>query len=776
MHRIYKYQIIITLLISLPLPVWSQVDSRMGKLVQSYCVTCHNENLKTANLLLDQAITGELADSPATWEKVVRRLKARSMPPIGMPRPEEHEYQFLINNLETDLDRYAVANPNPGRSVPHRLNRAEYANAVRDILDLEINVEELLPNDPASGHGFDNIANVLTLSPLLMERYISAAKIISRLAVGNLNQPAQVKTYLLAGNLDQEDRVNDSLPFASRGGNAFQHYFPVDGEYIIRVRLHSIPVGIYAGLVDGFSKPQQLEVRLDNALVDRFKVGGDAQDAVVLEARVPVNAGMRHIGVSFLRDTTKAEVIRKYRLDGEYGGASVELVEVDGPYDISGVGDTPSRQKIFTCQPGQTREESKCANQIISELATLAYRRPLNDIDVDRLFELYQAGREQGDFESAITLAIQGILISPDFLFRVEKDPDGVESGIAYTISDLEFASRLSFFLWSSIPDKELLDIAIDGQLRDQNVLKQQIQRMLEDPKSRSLTQNYASQWLHVRNLDLLSPPDSAFFPEFNANLKNAFKKEIELLFEHVIEEDRSILDFLSSNYSFLNEELANHYGISGVHGAHFRKVDLPDETRWGLLGKGAVLTVTSYATRTSPTLRGKWVLSNILGTPPPPPPPDIPSLKEDPVSMKMSMRERMEQHRTNPVCASCHSLMDPLGLALENFNGIGAYRDKNSDNSPIDASGVLPNGKEFNGAAELREALWEGREQFIGTFVERMLTYALGRGLEYYDMRAVRKIIRESAKQDFSWSSVVMQVVQSQPFQMRRSSEDDDI
>ena len=766
----------ITGILGLSTQAYADIDSRAGKLVQTFCVTCHNENLKTANLLLDQAISGDIEDNSASWEKVVRRLRARSMPPIGMPRPEEDEYQFLISHLETGLDKHATANPNPGRSVPHRLNRAEFANAVRDFLDLNINVEELLPNDPASGHGFDNIADVLTLSPVLMERYISAAKIISHMAVGNINQPVQVKTYLLPDNLDQNDRVDDSLPFASRGGSAFQHYFPVDGEYILRVRLHSIPVGIYAGNIDGFSKPQQLDVRLDNALIERFKVGGDEQDAVTLEVRTRVKAGMRNIGVSFLRDTTKTEVIRKYRLDGEYGGATVELVEVDGPHRISGPGDTPSRRKIFSCQPESKNEELACANQIITDLATLAYRRPVKDIDVKRLANLYRAGREQGDFNSAIALTIQGILISPDFLFRVETDPENIEPGIAHTISDLELASRLSFFLWSSIPDRELLDIAAQGRLRDQKILGQQLQRMLTDPRSRALTQNFASQWLHVRNIDLLSPPDPSVFPEFNANLKTAFKKEIELLFNHVIEEDRSILDFLSADYSFLNERLANHYGISGVHGNHFRKVILPDEKRWGLLGKGAVLTVTSYATRTSPTLRGKWVLDNILGTPPPPPPPDVPSLKEDPQSKKMSMRERMAQHRTNPVCASCHNLMDPLGLALENFDAIGTYREVNTDKSPIDASGVLPNGIEFTGSAELREALWAGREQFIGTFVERMLIYALGRGLESYDMRAVRKIIRESAKQDHRWSSVVMQVVQSQPFQMRRSSENDDI
>lgn len=758
-------------ILGLSAQVHADIDSRASKIVQTYCVTCHNENLKTANLLLDQAISGTIKDQPATWEKVVRRLRARSMPPVGMPRPEENEYKFLVDHLENGLDLHAAANPNPGRSVPHRLNRAEYANAVRDVLNLEVNIEELLPSDPASGHGFDNIADVLTLSPLLMERYITAAKTISRLAVGNPKQPTEVKTYLLPDNMDQEDRVDDSLPFASRGGTAFQHYFPVDGEYVIRATLHSVPVGIYAGKVDGFSKSQQLEIRLDNALLDRFKVGGDEQSAVTLETRVNIKAGMRNVGVSFLKDTTKAEVIRKYRVDGEFGGAKVKLVEVDGPYDFSGVGDTPSRKKIFSCKPDSVSEELNCANQIITDLATLAYRRLVKDEDVQRLTTLFKAGREQGDFDSAISLVIQGILISPDFLFRVENDPEGIESGIAYTIDDLEFASRLSFFLWSSIPDKELIDLALEGKLRDQSVLDKQLQRMLKDPKSLAVIQNFASQWLHVRNLDLLSPPDPAVFPEYNHNLKSAFKKEIELLFTHVIEEDKSILDFLESDYSFVNEQLARHYGIPDVHGNHFRKVSLTDESRWGLLGKGAVLTVTSYATRTSPTLRGKWVLDNILGTPPPPPPPDIPSLKEDPQSMKMSMRERMAQHRNNPVCASCHSLMDPLGLALENFDAIGTYREVNLDKSPIDASGVLPNGIEFTGPSQLREALWSGREQFIGTFVERILIYALGRGLEYYDMRAVRKIIRESAEQDYRWSAVIMQVVQSQPFQMRRSA-----
>jgi cytochrome c5 len=748
----------------------SDADPRAGKLVQSYCVSCHNEALRTAGLLLDKADIGRVDQHAATFEKVVRRLRARSMPPQGMPRPNEDDYRFLIGHLESELDRAAIANPNPGRPVPHRLNRAEYANAVRDILELEINVEQLLPTDAASGHGFDNMADVLTLSPVLMERYLSAARTISRLAVGDPDYPSAIETYLIPANFEQLDRVSDELPFATRGGTAVSHYFPVDGEYEIRIQLKTIDVGIYAGMIVGFTKPKQLEVRVDGEKVGQFGVGGENASENKLTLSLPVKAGRHSVGITFLRDRAKAELIARDRKDGSVGDGGVSLVEIEGPLKLTGIGETPSRQKIFSCRPKNTRDESPCAEEIISNLTQLAYRRPLMKNDVDPLVALYQSARQQGGFDAAIAMAIQGILISPEFLFRVERDPANIKPGSAYAINDLDLASRLSFFLWSSVPDEVLLDLAAKGKLKDPKVLAGQVQRMIQDPRSKSVVENFASQWLHVRNLDLLSPPDPEVFPKYTHNLKTAFKKEIELLFDYVIREDRSILDFLNADYTFLNEQLAEHYGISGVHGSHFRRVSLTDESRWGLLGKGSVLTVTSYATRTSPTLRGKWVLENILGTPPPPPPPDVPSLKEDPQMKKLSMRERMEMHRSNSVCASCHSLMDPLGLALENFDAIGSYRKVNSDQTPIDASGVLPNGTEFNGPAQLRDALWQGREQFAGTFVERILTYALGRGLEYYDMPAVRKIMREASKEDYRWSSIVMHVVESQPFKMRRS------
>jgi hypothetical protein len=751
--------------------VLSDANPRASKLVQTYCVTCHNENLKTANLLLDAAVDDPIDQLPATWEKVARRLKARSMPPQGMPRPNEDDYMFLIGYLESELDRTAAANPNPGRPVPHRLNRAEYANAVRDILALDIEVDKLLPSDAASGHGFDNIADVLTLSPVLMERYLTAARTISRLAVGDPKYPSVIETYLIPNNFQQQARVSDELPFATRGGTAISHHFPVDGEYGLRIHLKSIPVGIYAGKIVGFTKPKQLEIRVDGEKVGHFSIGGENSSEDTLELTVPIKAGRHTVGITYVRDRAKDELISRDRKDGSVGDGGISLVEVEGPIKLTGVGDTPSRRKIFTCHPENTRDEITCAKEIISNLVYLAYRRPVVDDDVDSLMTLYQSGRKQGDFNAAIGTAIQGIFISPEFLFRVEREPGNVKPCSAYAVNDLDLASRLSFFIWSSVPDETLLDLATKGKLSESRVLEQQVQRMIKDPRSHAMVENFASQWLHVRNLDLLSPPDPAVFPKYTANLKTAFKKEIELLFDNVIREDHSILDFLSSDYSFLNEQLANHYGIKGVHGSHFRRVSLTDESRWGLLGKGSILTVTSYATRTSPTLRGKWVLENILGTPPPPPPPDIPSLKEDPQTKKLSMRERMEMHRNNPVCATCHSLMDPLGLALENFDAIGSFRKVNADQTLIDASGVLPNGTKFNGPAQLREALWQGREQFVGTFVERILTYALGRGLEYYDMPAVRQIMREAAKEEYRWSSIVMQVVDSQPFQMRRST-----
>jgi hypothetical protein len=744
-------------------------DARMGDLLQGYCITCHNETLKTAGLMLDQANKSDIHADAATWEKVARRLRARSMPPQGLPRPDESEYEYLIECLEGELDRTAAVDPNPGRSIPHRLNRAEYTNAVRDIFDLEIDAEKLLPNDAASRYGFDNIADILTLSPVLMERYLSAAKTISRMAVGDQDSGPVIETYMIPDKLKQQERLSKDLPFGSNGGVAIDHYFALDGEYVVKVRLRRLITGLYANQIIGFEEPREMDIRLDGTLVANFSVGGEGVTDDHLEVRLPIKAGMHTLGVSFLRNRLKQEGIVN-RLAGTEFGEGVGWVDVEGPYNISGVGETPSRNKIFSCRPVRNSEDIDCARAIITTLSRNAYRRPVSGEDIEPLLALYQSGNEDDGFENGIQLAIQGILVSPKFLFRVEEEPAGIKSGTAYNISDLELASRLSFFLWSSVPDAPLLKLAEQDNLREPDTLHKEVKRMLADPRSRALVENFASQWLHVRNLDLLSPPDPNAFPEYNHNLKEAFRTEIELLFEYVIKEDRSIADFLSADYSFLNERLAEHYGIPGVYGSHFRRVSLPEEHRWGLLGKGSILTVTSYATRTSPTLRGKWVLDNILGTPPPPPPPDVPSLKETAETKKLSMKERMELHRTNPVCASCHSLMDPLGLALENFDAIGSYRELNADQSPIDATGKLPNGTEFDGPAELREALWQIREQFIGTFIERMLTYALGRGIEYYDMPAVRQIKREAAKQDYRWSSIVMQVVESQPFQMRRS------
>jgi hypothetical protein len=749
-----------------------ETDSRShaSKLIQTYCVTCHNESLRTANLLLDQANINQADQQPATWEKVVRRLRARSMPPQGLPRPDPADYEFLIKHLENDLDKAAIANPNPGRSVSHRLNRAEYANAVRDILGLEINVDKLLPTDAASGHGFDNIADVLTLSPVLMESYLSAAKTISRLAIGDPRHRPEVEFYFTPANQEQQERVSEELPLGSNGGIAVSHFFPLDGEYVARVRLRRLITGLYAGKIIGFTQPKEMEIRLDGEKIEHFTVGGPQVSDDELVIRFPVTAGKHTLGVNFLRDKRKAEGIVT-GLAGTEFGSGVGWVEVEGPYNPLGAGETPSQQKIFSCRPNRLNAELNCAKEILSKLARNAYRRPVTDLDINPLMRLYRSERKVGEFDRAIGMAIQGILISPKFLFRIEHDPDDINPDSAYPITDLELASRLSFFIWSSVPDESLIDLAARGKLRDPGVLEQQVLRMLQDPRSRSMVDNFASQWLHVRNLDLLSPPDPTVFKKYNYNLKSAFKKEIELLFDYVIHEDRSVMDFLNADYTFLNERLARHYGISGVYGSHFRRVTLTDESRWGLLGKGSILTTTSYATRTSPTLRGKWILENILGTPPPPPPPDVPSLKETADTKNLSMRERMAMHRTNPVCASCHSLMDPLGLALENFDAIGSFRKVNSDQTPIDASGILPNGAEFNGPAQLREALWQGREQFVSTFTERVLTYALGRGLEHYDMPAVRKIMHEAEKNDYRWSSIVMQVVESQPFQMRRST-----
>jgi hypothetical protein len=708
------------------------------------------------------------------------------MPPVGAPRPEESSYESLATYLETSLDRAAAARPNPGRPAVHRLNRTEYANAVRDLLALEIDAVSLLPGDD-SGYGFDNNGDVLTVSPMLLERYISAAGKISRLAVGEPVSSPIVERYTVPKGLVQEERVSDDLPFGSRGGIAVRHYFPLDGEYVIQVRLQR---GKLDGIL-GLAEEHQLDIRLDGERLKLITIGGadklkgkdqssDLLDQYertadsILEARFATTAGPHQIAVTFLKDTVKAEgaLVQNGRNRAFFEG--VGTVSVIGPYEATGPGDTPSRRRIFVCRPAGPRDEEPCATRILSALARRAYRRTVTEKDVQPLMALYRDGRSKGGFEAGIGMALRGILVSTGFLFRVESDPApqrGVQPGTAHAISDFELASRLAFFLWSSIPDDELLGVAERGRLKDPAVLSQQVRRLLADPRAKTLVDNFAGQWLYLRNM-ATAAPDPDEFPEFDENLRQAFQQETALFFQDMLREDRSVLDLLDANYTFLNERLARHYGIPNVYGNDFRRVTLTDEQRGGLLGHGSILTVTSYATRTSPTLRGKWVLENILGAPPPPPPPDVPSLKDRGEDGKiLSVRQQMEQHRASPVCSSCHSRMDPLGFALDNYDGIGRWRTTSgATNTPIDSSGVLPDGTKFQGPAELKKILLGRREQFVTTFTERLLTYALGRGVEYYDQPAVRKIVRGAAPNDYRWSSLISGIVQSTPFQMRRS------
>ena len=753
-----------------------------------YCVTCHNQELKTAGLMLDNIDADNISEEAEVWEKVLDKLRAGAMPPAGMPRPDKPTTDALVSWLETELSREAAARPNPGRPAIQRLNRAEYSNAIRDLLAVDIDGSSLLPADDVS-YGFDNIGDVLSVSTMLMERYMSAARKIAQLAIGD---PAlRSEAYEVNRFLVQKDRISEDLPFGSRGGMAIRHFFPLDGDYVIKIRLKRD----YSGdVILGIDEPHQLDVRLDGARIKLFQVGGeqdkpgsDAESNPVeyrrtadagLELRFPAEAGTRLVGVTFAKETTVPEGVFQPRLAGidtkywKDKPLAVTRVTISGPYDIKGPGDTPSRRRIFLCRPTGSGDEEACAEKILSTLARRAYRRPVTDTDVQSLLSLYKEVQSSQGFEAGIGMALRAILVSPEFLFRIERDPAGVAPDTAYEISDLELASRLSFFLWSSIPDDPLLDLAAAGKLKDPAVLEEQVGRMTADSRFQSLVDNFAGQWLYLRNMRLVRPEQSVF-PTFDENLRQAFQRETELFFESMLREDRSVMDLLTADYTFVNERLARHYQIPNIYGSHFRRVTLSDEHRKGLLSQGSILTVTSYANRTSPVLRGKWLLENMLGTPPPPPPPDVPALKdrgED--GEALSVRERMEQHRADPACASCHEVMDPLGFALENFDGIGGWRTTSEANTPIDASGVLPDGTRFEGPVGLRDLLVSRRQQFVTTVTERLLTYALGRGVENYDDPAVRKIVQEAAPSDYRWSSIIMGIVRSVPFQMRRSPE----
>ena len=764
--------------------------------LDQYCVTCHNQRARTAELLLDQADVEKIGQEPEVWEKVVKKLRSGAMPPAGMPRPDQATYDSLATYLETALDSAAESHPNPGRPALHRLNRIEYTHAVRDLLAVEIDGTTLLPGDD-SRYGFDNIGEVLTVSPLLMERYLAAAGKISRLAIGDPDVLPVFETYNVPKYYAQDDRMNEDLPFGSRGGIAVRHHFPLDGEYLIKVRLAKNS----RDYIRGLGEPHHLDVRLDGVRVKRFTIGGESygrsagifssaamgdpkQEVYertadeILEVRFTASAGPRLVGVAFVKETSVPEGpllprMTQYDLLQYKGGApGVASISIGGPYNDKGVGETPSRRKIFVCRPNTLQEEEPCARKILSTLARRAYRRPPTDTDIQTLLGFYKTGVTKGGFEEGIRRALARILVGPEFLFRMEFDPENVAPDSPYPISDLELASRLSFFLWSSIPDDQLLDLAERGQLKDPVILEQEVRRLLDDRRSKALVSNFGGQWLQLRQLRSVSP-DPETFPYFDDNLREAFGQETELFLESLLREDRSVLDLLNADHTFVNERLARHYGIPNIYGSHFRRVKLEQVERRGLLGKGSILTVTSYANRTSPVLRGKWVLDHILGTPPAPPPANIPDLVEkDKDGKALSMREAMEQHRANPVCATCHSQMDPLGFALENFDGTGAWRTTDAD-APIDPSGVLPDGTSFQGPVGLQKVLLESKSaEFITTVTEKLLTYALGRGVESYDAPAVRSIIREAAPNDYRWSSLILGIVKSTPFQMRRSWE----
>ncbi len=780
-------------------------EALLQQTIGRYCATCHNDRLQTAGLVLTSLDLSEVGAHAETWEKVITKLRTRTMPPVGRPRPATDTYDTLAGWLENEIDRFAAAGPNPGRTEAfHRLNRAEYGNAIRDLLALDVDVAELLPADDFDEYGFDNMADILTVSPALMERYLSAARKIGRLAVGETPLGPATDTYDVPILLMQDDRMGDDVPFGSRGGIGIRHYFPVDGEYDVEIRLHRN----YVNYVRGMGSRHELEVRLDGVLVRSFVFGGEEPEGIQapasyggnqfgdpeweeymlyadanMRARFQATAGPHVVSVAFVRRFTEPEGVLQPRQsifavavnEMRDGNAAVEHVAVGGPYSSTGPGDTPARQALFTCRPASdaTADEEACAQEILSSLARRAYRRTLEADDVATLMDFYRAGRDGGSFDSGIQLALERVLISPDFLFRVERDPIDVRPDTSYALNDTELASRLSYFLWSSGPDDELLALAEQGRLGDPEVLAQQARRMLADPRSKELVRNFAGQWLYLRNLRGVVP-DAVVFPEFDENLRDAFLEETELFVESLIREDRSVLDLLGADYTYVNERLAEHYGLPNVYGSQFRRVTLPAqvaERRGGIFGHGSLLTVTSYPNRTSPVLRGKWVLANILGTPPPPPPADVPDLPdrgED--GRAATVRDRLQRHRESPACSVCHAPMDPLGLALENYDAVGKWRETGEANLPIDASGNLPDGTAFEGPTGLRTLLLERREQFMGTFTEKLLAYALGRGPEYYDRPTVRAITRAAASDNYRWSSIITGIVQSTPFRMRRS------
>lgn len=780
-----------------PTPAPAVAPSRA--LLDAHCVTCHNDRLKTAGLSLTDVDLNKPARHAAVLETVVRKLRSGQMPPLGSPRPEPAVMTSFVTALEASLDRAAAAHPDPGHVASRRLNRVEYVNAVRDLLALEINGADLLPSDLAN-YGFDNNADVLAITPALMARYMFAATKISRLALASPDNRAMTQEYqvALAGHGARQDaRMNEDMPFATHGGLAVRHAFPLDGEYTFKMTLRRNRVT--DALIGLDEDEHEIELRIDHALVKRFQVGGKlkgpdpgslvapADDDIVgkqiheyrmtadstLELRVPVKAGTRLVAVGFTDSRPSALVYSAFGRSRDDDRVGLSTLQISGPFGGKTPQDTPSRRQIFACRPAGSRDEEPCARRILTTLTRRAYRRPVDERDLQPLLEIYRAGRRERDFDFGIERALEAMLAAPSFLIRSEREPADTRPGTPYHISDVELASRVSFFLWRSIPDDELFTVAAAGKLREPAMLLRQVKRMLADRRSSRFLADFVQQWLQVRNLQA-HEPDPRRFAGFDQTLRDAMGRETELFFESQVRDDRPVQDLLRANYTFLNERLARHYGITGIYGSHFRRVPLTDARRFGLLGHGSVLTVTSYADRTSVVLRGKWVLENLLGAPPPPPPPNVPPLKENtPGEKPAALRERMEQHRRNPVCATCHSRMDPLGFALEHFDAIGQWRDRDAE-APINATITL-SGKTIENPQAFRDALLvEGGDEFVRTVIEKVLTYALGRRVAPTEGPVIRQLVRQVAQDGYRWSSLVQGIITSAPFQMRMARPDE--
>ena len=743
-------------------------------LLDKYCVGCHNARVQNGKMRLDNADVSKVGDHGETWERVVRKIRGGVMPPPGAPRPDKVAYEGMASWLESELDTAATKRPNPGRTESlHRLNRTEYGNIVRDVLGLEMDFSDLLPIDDSGGGNasFDNIATSLRLTQTLLEQYLSVALKVSRTAVGG--NPPPVELRFRAPDAQRQDVYVDGMPFGTRGGVRFTHIFPVDGEY--QFELEAGGRGQVDFAIDG-ERVKLFEVtpRARTEYDIDFAGPGDAGSG--LTHQMVVKAGPHEVTAAFIKAnaTVKNESDRTpYFGGGQGAGQGVSAVTLRGPSKITGKGDTPSRQKVFACKPASAATEEACAKAILGKMGRRLYRRPLSPHDVDVLMAQYKDGRAETDFEGGVERGIRAMLVNPNFLFRVVADPAKPGPDGVYRISDIDMASRLSFFIWSSVPDEQLLNLAVTGQLRAPGVLDKQVKRMLADPRAESLTKSFASQWLWVRNLKA-SLPSEPIFPNFDETLRRAFQTEIEMFFSTVVREDRSAIDLIDGDFTFINERLAKHYGLSGVYGTDFRRVQLSaDSPRRGLLGKGLLLLVTSRSTRTSPVVRGKWILENMLGTPPPAPPANVPPLPEQKQAdgRVLTVRELMARHRANPVCASCHATIDPAGFALEQFDGIGKWRLVDAGFQPIDASGTFPDGTKFSGINDFRSLMISQKQQFVATMTDKLMMYALGRGTESYDAPAVRKVVRDAAASNYKFSSIVLGIVKSVPFQMRKAA-----